>query len=250
MENAKTIPSKRSPFGFIKRSLAVVAFTLVLGLCTILIAPGWVQANLPVIDVTAITQMIEQSFQMADQLDKLVQQVGLLKQQIQSLTGNYGMGAVGGNVNGWGANTWTDIINMVGQGINPGDAAQVQAFKQAQAKYSSQFPALSNNLQPGNPRMNATYNQSYSDAMAGTALGESTFDQINATLLNIQTLKDQIDHTDNVKSAMDLNAAITVQLAQLNSEMLRVQSAQLKLQASTKSESTNGAAAQAEFFDQ
>ena len=250
MENNKVVPAKRNPYAFIKRSLAAIAFTLVLGLCTILIAPGWVQANLPVIDVAAITQMIEQSFQMANQLERLVEQVGLLKQQIQSVTGHYGMGAFGGGVNGWGATTWGDIANMVSQGINPGDAAQVQAYKQAQSRYVTQFPALPGDLQPTNPRMNATYNQSYADAMVGTALGEGTFNQINTTLANIQALKDQIDQTENVKSAMDLNAAINVQLAQLNSEMLRVQSAQLRLQASTKSESTNGAAAQAEFFAQ
>jgi hypothetical protein len=180
----------------------------------------------------------------------MAQQVGLLKQQLSSVTGHYGMGAIGAPVNGWGATSWTDIANMVGHGVNPGDAAQVQAYKQAQAGYAVQNPALSVNLQTSNPRMNAAYSRSYSDGMTGTALGESTFNQVNGYLSDIDTLKGRIDQTDNLKAAVDLNTAVSIRVAQLNGEMLRLQAAQLRLQAGNQTQASNGYAAQAEFFAQ
>lgn len=249
MKNDKTNGARRNPLVLLKHSLAVLAFTVTFGLCSLLIAPGWVQGALPVFDAAAVGQMLQQGIQMARQLEALFDQVALLKQQIQSMTGHYGMGSLGRGTNPWGGTTWGDIADMVGQGVNPGDAEQVRIYKETLAKYSGDYPALAPELQAGMPRMNAVYRQSYRDAMAAMSLGESTFNQIDRTLSDVQTLKDRIDQTDNLKSAMDLNAAINVQLAQVSGEMLRMQAAQLRLQAATKNESTNGAAAQAEFFD-
>ena len=235
----------------LKRSLGIVALGAALFLFAGFLAPDSVRAGgLPVIDVAAVTQMLQQSIQMAQQLETMVQQVGLLKQQISSVTGHYGMGAIGARVNGWGATSWTDIATMVGQGVNPGDAAQVRAFKEAQAGYIVQNPSLSVDLETANPRMNAAYKRAYSDGMAGTALGESTFDQVNGYLADVEALKGKIDQTDNVKAAIDLNTAVCVRVAQLNGEMLRMQAAQLRMQAGNQTESSNGYAAQAEFFAQ
>jgi hypothetical protein len=245
-----SIPSQPSLSVMLKRSLGVLMFSVTLWLSTEILAPSWAHANLPVIDVTAISQMLAQYVQTAKQLETMIEQVALLKQEISSMTGHYGMGNVGGSVNGWGGTTWADIADMVGQGINPGDAAQVRGYKEARARYTAQFPALANDLQTGNPRMNAAYNRSYSDARTGTALGESTFDQVDTYLADIETLKNRIDQTDNLKNAMDLNTAVTVRVAQLNGEILRIQSAQLRLQAANQTQTANGSAAEAEFFAQ
>ena len=111
-------------------------------------------------------------------------------------------------------------------------------------------PALSVDLQTSNPRMRNAYSQSYQDAATGTALGESTFNQVNSYLADIDNLKSRIDQTENLKSAVDLNTAVSVRVAQLNGEILRIQAAQLRLQAGTQTQNTNAYAAQAEFFAQ
>lgn len=235
----------------IKRWLGVVMTGVMVVLAVDLLAPDSVRAGgVPVIDTAAITQMLQQSIQMARQLVTMAEQVGLLKRQISSITGHYGMGAIGAPVNGWGATSWTDIASMVGQGVNPGDAAQVQAYKQAQAGFVADHPVLSADLQTSNPRMQIAYRQSYSDSVAGSALGEGTFNQVNGYLSDIETLKNRIDQTDNLKAAMDLNTAVSVRVAQLNGEILRMQAAQLRLQAGAQSQATSGYAAQAEFFAQ
>ena len=196
------------------------------------------------------SQMIQQYTQMARQLAVLYDQVTLLQQQVQSLTGHYGHGSIGNPANGWGITSWANIADMVSRGLNPGDAAQVRAYQEARNRYQNQFPALSSGLQTSNPRMNAYYSRVYSDGIAGMSLGESTFNQTNNDLQDIQALKDRIDQTDNLKSAMDLNAAISVRVAAINAEMLRTQSAQLRLQAGGRNDDANAYAAQAEFFAQ
>ena len=240
-----------APHNRLKRSLGIIALSGVVFFFAGLLAPESVRAGgVPVIDVAAITQMIQQSIQMAQQLETMAQQVGLMKQQISAITGHYGLRAIGTQVNGWGATSWTDIASMVGQGVNPGDAAQVLAYKRAQAGYVAEHSALSVDLQTSNPRMNVAYRQSYSDAATGTALGESTFNQVNTYQSDIAVLKSKIDRTDNLKAAVDLNTAVSIRVAQLNGEILRMQAAQLRLQAGNQTQSSSGYAAQAEFFAQ
>jgi type IV secretion system protein VirB5 len=235
----------------LKRSLGITAVSSAVFLSVGLLAPDSLRAGgLPVFDAAAITQMLQQSIQMAQQMETLMQQVGLLKQQLSSVTGHYGMGAIGAPVNGWGGTSWADISNMVGQGVNPGDAAQVQAYKRAQAVCVTQNPVLQVDLQTSNPRMNVAYSQTYSNGITGTALGESTYNQVNTYLADIDSLKSKIDQTDNLKAAMDLNTAVSIRVAQLNGEILRMQAAQLRLQAANQVQASNGYAAQAEFFAQ
>jgi len=234
----------------LKHTLGILVVSGAFFLSAMLLAPERVRAELPVVDTAAIGQMIQQSVQMAQQLETLMQQVGFLKQQISAVTGHYGMGGVGAPVNGWGATSWADISNMVGQGVNPGDAAQVQAYKRAQVVCMTQNPVLQVDLQTSNPRMNVAYSQSYSNGITGTALGESTYNQVNTYLADIDQLKGKIDQTDNLKAAMDLNTAVSIRVAQLNGEILRMQAAQLRLQAANQMQSSNGYAAQAEFFAQ
>lgn len=231
-----------------RRCLNIFMLGLTLWGATTLIAPSWAGAGLPVIDSAAITQMIQQYLVMAKQLVALYNQVDLLKQQVQTMTGHYGMGELGRQVNHWGGSTWADISDMVNHGVNPGDAAAVRAYQSARNRYQTQFPMLAEGMRTSNPRMNAAYNQTYSDAITGMGMGEAGFNQINETLADVQTLKDRIELTDNVKSALDLNSAINVRVAQINGEILRTQAAQLRLQAADKNNAASGNAAQTEFF--
>lgn len=233
-----------------KRCAGALGIGFFAWLSAALFAPPWLRAEIPVIDTAAIGQMIQQYSQMARQLTALYDQIAILKQQVQSVTGHYGMGTLGKELNPWAGTTWGDISDMVNHGVNPGDAEAVRAYHAARERYASNYPALADNLHSMNPRMNSVYNQTYSDAMTGMGLGESSFNRVNVALADVQTLKDQIEQTDNVKSALDLNSAISVRVAQINGEILRTQAAQLRLQAADKNNTASGHAAEAEFFAQ
>src|ERR1019366_798398 len=130
---SKQFPLRQSTFGtWLSRAAGLVLFAVVLILVAEIFVPSGSQATgIPVVDVSAISQLVTQTAQYAQNLERMAEQIVLLKQQVQSLTGHYGMGSLGGPVNSWGTSSWNDIVNMVNTGVNPGDASQVAAYKTA-----------------------------------------------------------------------------------------------------------------------
>ena len=239
----------RSSFGvWLNRAAGLVLMAVVLILLAEVFASSPIQAALPVLDYAAVSQLLVQTEQYAQNLEKMTEQILLLKQQVQSLTGHYGMGSLGGPVNGWGTTSWNDISNMVNTGVNPGDAAQVAAYKTARAGIVNQFPAVDPSLQTTNPRMNALLGNTYRSAVAGMSAGEGTFNSLNTDLTELQVLKDKIEQTTTVKAAIDLNTAVAVKNAQISAELLRTSAVALYLQGNSQNAVTSGQAAQAEFF--
>lgn len=238
----------RSARRWLERSAALAIFGALVIVYSELLGARWTEASLPVIDLAAVGQLVQQYEQQVQQLATLYQQVALMKDQIQSITGHYGMGTLTGHVNAWGTVSWQDIIDMVNSGVNPGDAAAVQAYTQARAQYAQSYPALSPALLPQNPRVSAIYSGDYQSAMAGLGMGDQTFNSVQGHLADLQVYKDKINQTDNLKAAVDLNTAVSVKVAQLSAELLRVNAMQLHLQASHQNDVTSGQAAQTEFF--
>ena len=233
----------------LNRVAGLVLFVLVLMLLAEIFATSGSQATgIPVVDVSAISQLATQTAQYAQNLEKMAEQIVLLKEQVQSLTGHYGMGSLGAPVNSWGSSTWNDIVNMVNTGVNPGDAAQVAAYKAARVQNQTQFPALDPSLQSTNPRMIAAYKTSYQAGISGMSAGQGTFNSLTTHLTELQVLKDKIEQTPTVKAAIDLNTAVAVKNAQINAEILRTNAMALYLQGNSQNSRTNGQAAQAEFF--
>ena len=250
LSNDKDYLRSRSPFGvWLNRAAGLLLFTIVLILLAEIFVPSGSQATgIPVIDAAAVSQLIQQTVQYAQNLERMTEQILLLKQQVQALTGHYGMGSLGAPVNGWGASSWQDIANMVSTGVNPGDAAQVLAYKTARAEITNQFPPLNAVLQTTNPRMNALLGNTYRSSVAGMSTGESAFNSLNTDLTELQVLKDKIEQTPTLKAAIDLNTAVAVKNAQINAELLRTSAVALYLQGNAQNSVTSGQAAQAEFF--
>jgi len=182
------------------------------------------------------------------QVEMMVQEIGLLQDQIKNMTGHYGHGAAVGTMDDSLGNSWSDIANMVNQGINPGDATQVKQYKDSLHAYATKFPALDPSLQTANPRINADYASSYRNAIAGLGFADSSVGQVDSYLGDLSVLRDRVDQTDNLKSAIDLNTAVNVKIAQLNAQMAKLQAAQLALQANGQNIENNDYAAQSEFF--
>ena len=248
----QTKQRRRNPWSaaaVVQRAAALSLFGAVVLVLSELMTVQPSEASLPVVDLAAIGQMIQQYAQMTMQLQTMYQQVELLQDQIKSVTGHYGFGSLAGRVNPWGNSSWRDIVDMENHGVNPGDAAQVQAFNQARVQYQQSYPALSTDLMPQNPRLNAVYTSDYQSAMTGMSVGEQTFNSVQMHLAELQTYKDRIEQTDNLKAAVDLNTAVNVKVAQLNAELLRMHAVQLHMQATSQNDTTSGQAAQAEFFN-
>jgi hypothetical protein len=245
---SRTLLNRPSFRVMLNRAAGLLLFVFVLVLLVQIFAPSVSMANLPVIDVASLSQLTQQTIQYAQNLEKMAEQIVVLKQQVASLTGHYGMGSLGGPVNSWGSSSWDDIVNMVNTGVNPGDASQVAAYKTARAQNQTQFPPLDPSLQSTSPRMIAAYQSSYQAGITGMSAGQGTFTGVTAQLSELQVLKDKIEQTPTVKAAIDLNTTVAVKNAQINAEILRTHALALYLQGNSQNQQTNGQAAQAEFF--
>ena len=240
---------RRPRFGvLLERAAGLTIFALVFVILTELFTPSSSQATLPVLDYAAVSQMLVQTEQFTQHLSLMAQQINLLKQQIQSLTGHDGIGLLGGPVNGWGAGSWDDIVGMVNTGVNPGDAAQVQAYKAARARYLGEYPPLDSNLAATSPRMQAVWNGTYQAAITGLSAAQGSFNAVAVPLSDLQTYQNRIEETNTVKAALDLNTAVGIKAAQINAELLRTNALQLYLQANAQNAIAGGQAAQADFF--
>jgi hypothetical protein len=245
----RTLLNRPSFRVMVNRAAGLLLFGFVLILSTEIFVPSASQATgIPVVDASAISQLVTQTAQYAENLARMAEQIVLLKQQIQSLTGHYGMGSLSGPVNSWGPSSWNDIVNMVNTGVNPGDAAQVAAYKAARVQNVNQFPLLDPSLQSTNPRMIAAYKTSYQAGISGMSAGQGTLNSLAVHLADLQVLKDKIEQTPNLKAAIDLNTAVAVKNAQINAEILRTDAMALYIQGNSQNSQTNGQAAQAEFF--
>lgn len=230
------------------RAAGLAIFALVVVILTELFSPSDSQATLPVLDYAAVSQMLVQAEQFTQHLSMMAQQISMLKAQVQSLSGHYGIGNLSGPINGWGTSSWGDIVGMVNTGVNPGDAAQVQAYKSSRAQVSGQYPPLDPNLAASSPRMQAVWSGTYQAAITGLSAGQGTFNATTVPLAELQTYQNRIEHTDTVKAALDLNTAVGIKSAQINAELLRTNAMQLYLQANAQNAMANGQAAQADFF--
>jgi hypothetical protein len=230
------------------RSAGLAIFALVVLILMELFNPSDSQATLPVLDYAAVSQMLVQAEQFTQHLTMMAQQIAILKEQVRSLSGHYGIGNMSGPINGWGTSSWGDIVGMVNTGVNPGDAAQVQAYKAARAQVSVEYPPIDPNLAAASPRMQAVWSGTYKAAITGLSAGQGTFNAATMPLADLQTYQNRIEHTDTVKAALDLNTAVGIKSAQINAELLRTNAMQLYLQANAQNAIASGQAAQADFF--
>jgi hypothetical protein len=230
------------------RAAGLAIFALVVLILTELFSPSDSQATLPVLDYAAVSQMLVQTEQFTQHLTMMAQQIAILKEQVQSLSGHSGIGNLSGPINGWGTSSWSDIVGMVSTGVNPGDAAQVQAYKSARAQVSNQYPPIDPTLAASSPRMQAVWSGTYQAAITGLSAGQGTFNAAAVPLADLQTYQNRIVHTDTVKAALDLNTAVGIKSAQINAELLRTNAMQLYLQANAQNAMASGQAAQSDFF--
>jgi len=120
----------------------------------------------------------------------MAEQIVLLKQQVQSLTGHWGMGlSAGRSIPG-------DPVpgrhrDMVNTGVNPGDASQVAALRQPAARTKASFRLSDPSLQSSNPRMIAAYKPPYQAGISGMSAGQGTFNTLATQLANCKVLKDK-----------------------------------------------------------
>jgi regulator of replication initiation timing len=215
----------------------------------LLYAPMVAAAHVNLMPLVRAINAVNQ-FQLTQELPQLQSINDLLKSQIgQQITGNYGIGDYQWDpkLHAWGDKTasWDEVLKIYQAGGNPGDLGSVAKT------LAKQFPIQNlNAIKNFNPRdaHRDYYNTQAKTALAARAASQVIFDRIQKEIELEQKLQEKIDHTSNIKEAMDLQNRLQVENNLIQLELLRLAAVTTQQQAITTQADVNATVANASFF--
>lgn len=190
-------------------------------------------AQLAVFDPANVAQNIRQLVQMELQYARQLEELVRATEQLEAMTGNYGIGDLlnGGvyrDARRYTPTTWRDTLRILDAGGLPGSVADVQAV------YGERSEALAiigadeyNALNPDAPNAQA-FERRRNTNLASLAIAEATYDDTQARMVNYETLMGQIEATENSKAVADLQARIAAENGTSLADLIRLQSVQLQ----------------------
>jgi type IV secretion system protein VirB5 len=220
--------------------------SLTFGLLLLGLAPA-AEAALPVYDSASIKQAIMEFQQLKKQYDMLKKQYDEMVAMKDSMTGNYGMGILLNGIEEEASRralpqTWREVVEMQKKGFY-GDLLQ---------HYSDMLPKIDLNFLSANKKDRDVvgYKLSKDNTQSAFAATEAVYNQLDQRLKTIEGLMGQIDQTQNIKQAMDLNSRIVAETGFVSLDLARLNSMQLSLQAVFQNDSNRELENHSEFFSQ
>ena len=187
-------------------------------------------AYFPVIDPTAVVNLVKQYNQLKRQLALMKESYENAKNQLNqqkhisdSLQGHYGYGDLYNSddeferLRGPG-NHWEETLKGLSGG-NP------DRYNELMATYQQSHPSLSqdNYLEGGSESSFQRYESDIKINRVQTVNATYTFDQIKEHLDRLHKLSLEIENTANTKASIDLMARITTELGYIQAQELRMQ---------------------------
>ena len=180
-------------------------------------------ATFPVIDYSAIVQMIKEFQQLQKQYQVLRQQLGQTQQLVKDAEGHYGFGSLLNqdddmSAQRWSPNTWEDAL----QGLSGGNP---ERYQQLLESYQQTHPSLSREeYQAGASQAKAElYQQQRNNNRAASVNATYAFNEIQQHLDRVQQLSQKIESADNTKAARDLNSRLVTEMAYIQTQELKMQ---------------------------
>jgi len=210
--------------------------------------------GIPVIDIANLAQDMQQFIQLTAQLRQLEQQLTQAQQQYQSLTGSRGMGGLFNapleqQMRNYAPGSWQQSLSILQQGGNPGSAADVaraaQAFVQNQGITQSGtqvFPGRS-----GNNADALAYTSSTNATAAAAGLSQAAYDQTQARMQRVQQYLTQLNGTQDLKAAIDLNGRLLAEVNEALTQLIQLQAAQMQASGSANAAHLRGTVEEAAF---
>lgn len=202
--------------------------TLAIGAVCLCLQPLSTQAQgVPVYDNTSYIKTLEQLIQ-------LKKQVEAAEKQLEASTGSRNLGDLLNDVTNSEARHYmpssiNDLITMQEQGLLPPSTAGVQgSYNQLHNTYQPLTPEQINPSNPNYPTAKA-YEHSSNTSFATMAASEQTYNNTNLNLQNYESMLQQINGSEDLKTSIDLLARISVENGIRLNEMLRMQALQMQL---------------------
>ena len=189
-----------------------------------LLSPYIAKGMMPVIDLGEIAKTMSVINQLNQQYQSLQKQYSQMQEQYQSITGNYGWGKYRNTLSTltqareWTPSSWSSALKGMAGGNQARYEQLLNQYKQNQQVLSS------NNYQKGS---NATLTHAYSNQVKTNQVSATQasyeFNNINKHLNALYQLGKSIEQAKNLKSAIDLNSRIEVEIGYITVEELRMQ---------------------------
>lgn len=176
---------------------------------------------------------------MKEQLNQMKTQYGFeknelfnnAKSQLQSQTGNYGMGKINNTLSDlkarqYSPDSWKEALKVQSGGVNDRYRELVKDYEKnhPDVKESNHVSGLNTNKD--DEVLVKSFQQGRAVNRAVSVQATYAYDNINTHLKNIHALSEKIDKTDNVKAATDLNARIMAEVGYLQAEQIKLQALQ------------------------
>lgn len=206
-------------------------------LMTCLSLPFTASAAVPVIDLSAIAQLVNQVIEMQKQYQQMVK-------QYKAISGTSGKGALKlGDAIAHDKvvpGSWQDVVNAQKAGGKLGNKANYY-----ESLIKTVDPAI---FKTGDSRNARTYKLSAENTRAAFAVSDVLYETVEGHLKNIHELTKEIDNAETQKEAMDLNTRMVAENAMLQSAMAKLQAVQTNLLATTQNAANQSQAQRAELF--
>ena len=206
---------------------------------------SWAYAAWPVIDTTAIARMVQQINEMKKQYEVLKQQYAEMQATKDAVTGSYGVSMIANTAKDQATRralppTWQEVVNLQKSGF----------YGQRQDYFNKLLPNIDDKLLSQDPKNRnvVSYQMSTGNTQAAFAATEAIYNKIQDRLQTIESLTQEIDKTDNIKNATDLDSRIAAENGFMNIDMARLSAIQLSLQATLQNNQNQATANHAEFF--
>jgi len=211
-------------------------------------------SGVPVIDIANLAQDMQQFIQLTAQLEQLEHQLAQAQQQYQSITGSRNMGGlfnspVEQQMRGYAPGSWQQSLSILQQGGNPGSAADVARAAQQFARNqgitqtgAQIFPSRS-----GNNTDAVAYTSSTNANAAAAGLSQAAYDQTAARMQRVQQYLTQLNGTQDLKAAMDLNGRLLAEVNEALTQLIQLQAAQMQAAGSSNAAHLRGTVEEAAF---
>lgn len=190
-------------------------------------------AQIPVTDVANLGQQIVQYTQMIAEYERQFEQLSEARNQVDAITGHYGLGdLLNGNLQRgarrYTPTSWRDTLRILEAGGLPGSIADVRTVYGERAESMAVIGAEEYNaLNPDAPNAQA-FERRRDTNLASLAIAEATYDNTQARMANYETFMGQIESAENAKSIADLQARIAAENGTSLADLIRLQSVQLQ----------------------
>jgi type IV secretion system protein VirB5 len=182
-------------------------------------------------------------FQLQQQFQQLQKQYETIKQQYDAVTGSYGRGQIG----------LGDSISSAS--VVPGSWQEVVAQQQSGAYgsklyfYEKLINTMPRDLFVDPQAQNATtYRMSTDSVRAAMAGGDSLYAEVQTHLNNLAAMSQQVDSTENIKDAQDLQNRIASESGMMQSAMAKLNAMNVNLYANMLNQQNQATAATQKYF--